>query len=142
MAADQPDDRTDPIPVATSMQVNRADDLAPARRLMADVAGRAGLDHDRIERLAVALSEIATNAIVHGGGRAQVSILAGRASVIVDVQDHGPGVLAEAALAAAHPAQLNGRGLRLARQLCDDLQVRSSAGGTLVRLVMRLDGVS
>jgi anti-sigma regulatory factor (Ser/Thr protein kinase) len=127
--------------LSASIEVNGANDLVHARPLMAEVARRAGLEHDRVDQLTVALSEIATNAILHGGGRAQVSILGDRASVIVDVRDQGPGILAEPALARTHPAQLNGRGLWLARQLCDDQQVRSSATGTLVRLVMRLGGM-
>jgi anti-sigma regulatory factor (Ser/Thr protein kinase) len=138
MVADQPAYRPDHLPVMATLRVHGAGDLVRARRLLADTAAMAGLDSDRIEQFAVALSEVATNAILHGDGTATVMITSDEATVTVEVQDHGSGLQILPQHTPPHPTQIDGRGLWLVRQLCDQVDISSSPNGTTVRLTMRL----
>lgn len=116
-------------------QAAMAEDLAMIRRLVIDVCSSAGLEHDRCLKLSLATNEITTNAIEHGGGDAHVVITAGIAGVSVEVNDHGPG-LPSTAPQLPQPTTPHGRGLWLADQLCDRLEVSSTTQGTTVRLIM------
>jgi anti-sigma regulatory factor (Ser/Thr protein kinase) len=112
-----------------------AEDLAMIRRHVLEICTSAGLGHDRCAQLGVAANEITTNAIQHGGGHARVVITAGIAQISVEVHDHGPGISAVTA-ERPEPTAPHGRGLWLADQLCDGMQVSSTARGTSVRLIM------
>jgi anti-sigma regulatory factor (Ser/Thr protein kinase) len=105
------------------------------------VAERAGLDGARTADAVLAVNEIATNAAEHGPGT-------GRLRLWVDVEPGTP-FAAEVAddgrmdvpfpgMTAPPPSGARGRGLWLASELCDVLQVWSDGGGTVVRL--RFDG--
>lgn len=59
----------------------------PAQRLTAGV----GLHSDQVDRLTVALSEAATNAVVHGGGTATILITDGPGELAVEVRGEGAG---------------------------------------------------
>lgn len=126
------------VSVLAGTRLDGVDDLARARRLMANVAGRIGLHPDRVDRLTVALSEVATNAVVHGGGSATVLITGGRGELAVEVRDGGSGSPPASVRAPVPPTELSGRGLWLADQLCDRVDIRASDAGTTVRLTMRM----
>jgi prepilin-type processing-associated H-X9-DG protein len=115
-----------------------ATDLEPLRKVVAGLAAAAGLDRPRVDRLVLAFSEIATNALLHGGGDATVWFADGGAAVVVTVHDSGRGSFPPASAARPDPEQVGGRGLWLARRLCDDVAIDSDPGGTTVRLTMRL----
>jgi len=116
-------------------EATTAEDLAVIRRHVFEVCTSAGLDHARCARLGVAANEITTNAIQHGGGHARIVIAAGVSQISVEIHDDGPGIPVVAAQ-RPDPAAPHGRGLWLADQLCDGMQVSSTARGTSVRLVM------
>lgn len=126
------------VPVLASTSLDRVDDLARVRRLVADAAARTGLSPDRMDRLTVAVSEVATNAVVHGGGAASIRITGGPGELVVEVWDGGGGQAPRLVAAPAPPSQPNGRGLWLVSQLCDGVDIRASQAGTTVRLTMRL----
>lgn len=110
-------------------------DLARLREVVRVVAGRAGTARRGTDDFAVAVSEIATNALVHGSGDAVAAVWASGGEVVCDVRDGGPG-LADP-LAGYEPADARsrrGRGLWLARQLSTLVEVGRSETGTLVRL--------
>jgi len=136
---DQPVDRQHYLPVIATMAVLGADDLARARGLLGVTAAHVGLPGDRIDRFAVALSEIATNAILHGSGSATVTITSSDTALIVEVRDRGTGLRTDSRPALPHPTQIGGRGLWLAEHLCDNVDFDSSSGGgTTIRMSMRL----
>jgi serine/threonine-protein kinase RsbW len=135
---DQPMERPDQPPVVATMTVHGVDDLAPARRLLAETAVAVGLPADRIDGFTVALSEVVTNAIRHGDGSATMTITSSEASLTVKVRDHGTGLKTPPSPTPPHPSQLSGRGMWLAEQLCDQVQIDSSTQGTTVQLTMRL----
>lgn len=118
--------------------MSRASELAQARQLVADVAANAGLDPDRVGRLIVAVSEAATNAIVHGAGSGTITITRTAATLTVAVRDRGLGLTSPPVLTSPHVTEPNGRGLWMARQLCDLVEIDSSTSVTTVRLTMSL----
>lgn len=111
-----------------------AGDLQRIRDVVARSAATVGLAAERGAHLVLAVSEITTNAIQYGGGSAAVTVRVSRNSVVVEVQDSGPGIPPGARSALPEPDALRGRGLWLVRQLCDEVEIRSSTEGTLVRL--------
>jgi anti-sigma regulatory factor (Ser/Thr protein kinase) len=134
----QPEDRTGPA-APGAKHVARAADLEPVRRFVAGFAGTAGLVGVRIEQLVLAFSEVATNAIVHGGGVATVTATRTDRAVVIAVHDSGArGEFPSAGSPRPSPAQIGGRGLWLARQMCDEVDIDSAPEGTTVRLTMRL----
>jgi serine/threonine-protein kinase RsbW len=135
---DQWADRHDHHPVIATMRVHEADDLAQVRRLLADTAADVGLPANRIDQLTIALNEVATNAILHGNGGATMTITSSDTEVMVEVRDHGTGLRTTPHPGMPHHTQIGGRGLWLAGQLCDNLDINSSTGGTTVRMAMRL----
>jgi anti-sigma regulatory factor (Ser/Thr protein kinase) len=112
----------------------------PTLTKMRDFVRTAAVDYgiraDRVDDLVLAANEIVTNSIRHGGGRCVVRMWRRADTAVCEVRDRGQigdplvGRLAPSADAAS------GRGLWLANHLCDLLQIRSSDGGTVVRLVV------
>jgi anti-sigma regulatory factor (Ser/Thr protein kinase) len=98
----------------------------------------AGMSVDRIEDLVLAVSEIASNSIRHGGGAGELSIWRERDALICEVRDAG---MINEPLAGRQLPELGrdgGWGLWLVNQLCDLVQIRSFESGTVVRLHMRV----
>jgi anti-sigma regulatory factor (Ser/Thr protein kinase) len=94
----------------------------------------AGFGEDRREDVVLAVNEIATNAVEHGPGDAEICLWSDADGFVVEVHDRGvldnplPGLI------APHPAEPRGRGVWIARQLCDSLHVWADGDGTHVRL--------
>jgi anti-sigma regulatory factor (Ser/Thr protein kinase) len=110
--------------------------LGHIRGLVAREAEMSGLNKDRGYELVMAVNEVVTNSLEHGGGRGRVRIWPGSGSVICEVQDAG--LITDPLVGRRLPdeTQPKGRGLWLANQLCDLVQLRSSECGTTVRLHM------
>jgi anti-sigma regulatory factor (Ser/Thr protein kinase) len=98
-----------------------------------------GLSADQVDDLALALHEICTNSVRFGGGRGTLSLWAQDRTLILDVADGG--LLDDVLVGRVLPPTdgLGGRGVWLANQLCDLVQIRSGDAGTRVRLHSRLD---
>lgn len=81
-----------------------------------------------------AVAELATNSIRHGGGQGTVRVWEESAGLVCEVQDRGR--LDNPLAGREHPglADAHGRGLWLVNQLCELVQIRSSHGGTTVRI--------
>ncbi|SFD18667.1 serine/threonine-protein kinase RsbT [Tropicimonas isoalkanivorans] len=96
----------------------------------------------RMTRFATAVSEIARNAVVHGGGgEISVSITADEQYLVVRCQDHGPGIgNLEQAMQDGYTSRDGlGRGLGGAKRLSDTFDIRSAPGeGTVVTMSCRV----
>ena len=112
--------------------------LREVRGLVAAQAARAGLPSERIEDLLLAVNEVATNSLVHGGGRGTVGVWQEADAVICEVRDKGR--IEDPLIGRRRPLaeSLGGRGLWLANQLCELVQVRTFPAGNVVRLHMRV----
>jgi anti-sigma regulatory factor (Ser/Thr protein kinase) len=100
-------------------------------------AESAGLPAERATDLLIAVNEIAANSLRHAGRPPWVRAWRGRDGLVVELAD--PGHVADllAGRRTPSPESESGRGLWLANQLCDLVQLRSSAAGTRVRLHVR-----
>jgi len=109
------------------------------RHAIASCAARAGLAGDRLDDFVVAVNELLTNAVQHGGGRGQVSLWREDTSVVCEVADHGPGLPVPHSELPARPApdQPGGRGLWLAAELTDTFELTTGQEGTTVRVSSR-----
>jgi anti-sigma regulatory factor (Ser/Thr protein kinase) len=93
----------------------------------------AGCELDHAEDVVLAVNEVATNAVEHGSSEAELYLWTG-GELVCEVHDRG--VLADPlpGLQAPHPAHPRGRGLWIARQLCDLLHIWGDTSGTHVRM--------
>jgi serine/threonine-protein kinase RsbW len=87
-----------------------------------------------VARFTLAVNELATNAIQHGDGTAEVTVRAAQGHVIVDVEDSGPGISPGRPTDRPGPEAMRGRGLWLAREFSDRLDIITDRAGTRVRV--------
>lgn len=105
------------------------------RALVQQVLGQAGLAGQRIDDLVVAATEIVTNAWQVGAERVEVACWYVDGEAGVQVDDDGPGLRDPlAGFRRPAPSDERGRGLWIARQLADVLDICPHDHGTSVRL--------
>jgi anti-sigma regulatory factor (Ser/Thr protein kinase) len=107
------------------------------RALVVAHATGAGVDELRAGDLVLAVHELATNSVRHGGGQGVLRMWHDRDAVICEVRDGGRIVHPLAGRERPDSDQLGGHGLWLINQLCDLVQIRSFATGGVVRLHVR-----
>jgi anti-sigma regulatory factor (Ser/Thr protein kinase) len=110
-------------------------ELGLLRTLAAEHARRAGMGA-RAGDLELAVTEIATNSIRHGGGHGVLRIWHEDGALTCEIRDAGR--LRDPLLGRVkpygEPRTFGGAGVWLANHLCDLVQVRSGSAGTTVRL--------
>jgi anti-sigma regulatory factor (Ser/Thr protein kinase) len=126
-----------PPPPADEAVIDRrfaVDDLYTVRAEVAAHAAGLGASPADLERLLIVASELATNAIRHGGGNGRLQLWANDGMVRCRVVDGGPGLTdPEVGMVRPDPDAAGGhRGLWLCRQLSDELTVESSPVGTAI----------
>lgn len=109
-------------------------ELSEVRRRVTAAAERAGMDRRGVADLVTAVSELAANSVMHGGGSGTLRLWRENGSLLAEVSDRGQ--IEEPLVGRVRPdvAQEGGRGLWLANHLCGLVQIRSGAEGTVVRL--------
>jgi anti-sigma regulatory factor (Ser/Thr protein kinase) len=110
--------------------------LGDVRRHVTAAAHAAGLDAERASDLALAVTEAVTNSLRHADGNGELRLWRHAGRVVCEVRDSGR---IRDPLAGRLPVPLEeptGRGLWLINQLCDLVQIRSSAAGNVVRMHM------
>jgi anti-sigma regulatory factor (Ser/Thr protein kinase) len=130
-----------PLPAPPSDARTRefgSDEIAGVRDFVRRYASDAGLDRERTDDLVLSVSEVATNSVKHGGGRGLVIAWQENTAVICEVRDAGR--IEQPLVGRERPGadQERGRGLWIANQFCELVQIRSSADGNVVRLHVRL----
>ena len=117
----------------------RKGDLARIRRFVLDRALAAGLTPDKADDLCLAVNELAANSIDHGGGDGILRMWREPDRLVVEVSDAG--MITDPMVGRVDPTldQARGRGLWMAHQLSDLLQIRRTARGTVLRAVTWLD---
>jgi anti-sigma regulatory factor (Ser/Thr protein kinase) len=108
--------------------------LESMRRFVAEQAAAAGLRRRRVVDAVVAVNEVANNSIEHGGGRGTLRIWTEQRRLVCEVSDAGriDDPLVDRRI--PDPDRPSGRGLWIANQLCELVQLRSFPTGTVVRL--------
>jgi anti-sigma regulatory factor (Ser/Thr protein kinase) len=109
-------------------------ELRQVRHLIRGHGMRAGLGEQQIADLVLAANEIATNSVRYGGGSGTVAIWTTSSTLACDFRDSGE--FDDPLVGRRRPdsAQVGGRGIWLANQLCDLVQIRSNGAGSLIRL--------
>ena len=111
------------------------------RALRAEVAWRAaswGLDAQRGADVAIVVCELLTNSIEHGVGPTEVTTWTDDGYLVFQVVNGGYLANPLAGRARPKPAQIRGRGLWIAHELTDLLQLRSNGSATIARASFRL----
>jgi len=114
------------------------DALGDLRQVVGDWAGRAGVPAGRIQDLQLAVNEVASNSVRHGGPGTTARVWQVGQDLVCQVE--GPGRIQDplAGRRTPHPTALGGRGLWLVHLLCDLVEVRSGEDGTVVRMTVRI----
>ncbi len=128
---------------AVEVEIQEDFDIITARaraRVFAEALGFGIVDQTRI---ATAISEIARNALTHGGGgRAIIRASRDKKGLEIEIVDEGPGIPnVDRALERGFPSTSSGLGLGLmgAKRLMDEFHVESKPGvGTKVTMRKRL----
>ncbi len=126
---------------ATRFDCATGADIAVARRLVRAEGARAGVDGDVVDDVALAVTEVLTNALRHGEPPALLHVYSDEETWVCHVQDAGrrPVGPLVGIVPPVEPSE-QGYGLWLARQLCAAVDVGNDAAGTHVRLHVRRRG--
>lgn len=120
-------------------EVQVAADLGALRRSVI-AAGRAvGLSDERVDEAVLAVNELVTNALLHGLRPVVVRLLADADHFYCEVRDAGRGIADPwAGLVPPDEERVGGgRGLWIAGQFSDGLEIGYAEGGTLTRVAFR-----
>lgn len=111
-----------------------ASSLGTVRQLAVREARAAGLGQDRAEDFRLAVHELAANCLQHGGGYGGLLAWHEDGAALCEVRDAG--IIHSPLVGRVEPdvSAEQGRGLWLVNQVCDLVQIRSSAAGSVVRI--------
>ena len=121
-------------------QAFTAETVTELRHRVHACARQAGLTGDPLDDFVVAVHELTTNAVRHGGGRGHLHLRRDDDNLICDVTDHGPGFATPVPVTSSRPAPLTagGRGLWLAQQLTDTLLISDGPDGVTATVTLCL----
>lgn len=113
-----------------------ADRITGLRHEVTRCAIAAGLHAQRLEDFVLAVNEIVTNAVRHAGGHGRLRMWLVGAILQCEVVDQGRGIPDDEDEGTVLPPSyaVSGRGLWLARHLCDTLTVHTGPEGTTITL--------
>jgi anti-sigma regulatory factor (Ser/Thr protein kinase) len=127
-----------PAPVTQPTEVSFAGaDLTPLRGRVRAWAGGRQVDDERAERLVLAVNELATNSVRHGGGAGLLLMWTEGETLMCEVRDVGRIEDPLVGLRRPSPDRPSGRGLWLVNHVCDLVQIRSTVSGSAVRIHLR-----
>ncbi len=106
------------------------------RHSVASCAERAGLAGEKLGDFVVAVNELLTNAVRHGGGTGRLTLWLAGSAVVCEVADAGTGFAADRVDHdnRPRPDTPGGWGLWLAGELTDHMEITTGTDGTTVRI--------
>jgi anti-sigma regulatory factor (Ser/Thr protein kinase) len=113
------------------------EDLRDVRMVVKERAVRAGLDPDQIAAVVLAADELAANSLRYGVGDGVLRMWSTDDGVVCEVESNSRIDAPLAGRSRPSFTDVSGRGLWLANQLCDLVQVRSFPTGSVIRVHMR-----
>ncbi|MFF1546888.1 anti-sigma factor RsbA family regulatory protein [Streptomyces sp. NPDC058291] len=113
-----------------------AGNLFMARSFTVEQAHRLGLAGRMLQDAELAVAELTTNSVVHGGGRGTLAVWAEARQLVCEVRDAGR--LADPLAGRRPPArgQIGGRGLMLVHYVADLVRLHTGDEGTTVRFYL------
>ncbi|MFE7647314.1 anti-sigma factor RsbA family regulatory protein [Streptomyces phaeoluteigriseus] len=113
-----------------------ADALPQVRSFAVEEAKQLGLTGDRLQDLTLAVAELTTNSVVHGGGSGTLRIWAEGKQIACEVLDSGR--LTDPLAGRRPPArdQLGGRGLMLVHYVTDLVRLHTAEDSTTIRFYL------
>jgi anti-sigma regulatory factor (Ser/Thr protein kinase) len=108
--------------------------LATVRHFISRHTRAARIDAARAGDLLLAVNEIATNSIRHGGGGGRLRVWSREDRLVCEVADGGSIADPLVGRRRPEPDQIGGYGVWIANQVCDLVQIRSASRSTTVRL--------
>ncbi len=115
-----------------------AEHLVGLRHQVEAFAARHGMTGLALYRFVVAVNELTTNAVRHGGGGGRLELVRDGDRLRCRVVDTGAGMAAGRPPRPAAPRAVAGRGLWLVRQIADTLDIDTRPTGTSVTLTAPL----
>jgi anti-sigma regulatory factor (Ser/Thr protein kinase) len=112
-------------------------DVTGVRTVRERVAAHAtdgGISRERTDDLLLAVHEVVVSSLRRGGGSGRLRLWRDDASVVCEIRDRGRIVDPLVGCRMPSSTALSGRGMWMVQQLVDLAQVRSSSGGTTVRM--------
>jgi anti-sigma regulatory factor (Ser/Thr protein kinase) len=116
-----------------------AGQLALVRALAVSRASQFGMSERQLDDLVLAVNEIAANSVRHGGGQGQFRLWRDGRSLVAEISDRGTIDDPLAGRQQPGASSERGRGLWIANQVCDLVQIRTYPTGSVVRLFISLD---
>jgi anti-sigma regulatory factor (Ser/Thr protein kinase) len=114
--------------------------ITPVRHALLHAAAAVGLAGQRLDDFVLAVNEMMTNVVRHARSSGALTLWCQDGALQCEIIDEGPGIPAE--YLNGHPLPspfaLNGRGLWLARRLCDSVTIKTGPLGTTVQLAISL----
>jgi anti-sigma regulatory factor (Ser/Thr protein kinase) len=112
--------------------------LSEVRALAETQARAAGLAEDRVVDIVIAVSEVAANTVRHARSPGSLEIWCDAKEIVCEIRDAG--VITDPMAGRQPPAAdaSGGHGLWLVYQICDQVELDSGEGGTVIRLHMSL----
>ncbi|MGA5302444.1 anti-sigma factor RsbA family regulatory protein [Nucisporomicrobium flavum] len=111
------------------------------RRIVVERARSGGTPPDRLNDVAVAVSELATNAVVHGGGAGLLRSWTDDRHFICEVVSTGRIADVLAGRRPVPPTEVSGRGILLVNMVADLVRMHVGDGGTTVRFYILLSAL-
>jgi anti-sigma regulatory factor (Ser/Thr protein kinase) len=113
--------------------------LGLVRHLTDSRSAQFGLTDTQLDDFVLAVHEVAANSVRHGGGEGRFRLWRDGRSLVAEVSDRGTIVDPLVGRRLPGDSSERGRGLWIANQVCDLVQIRTYDFGTVVRLHLSLD---
>jgi anti-sigma regulatory factor (Ser/Thr protein kinase) len=123
-----------PPPAGPVAELAFAAEVGGVRDLVVRRAAAAGLDEERVWAVGLAVQETAA-AVARGSGGGTLRVWLQAEALVCEVHDPGPVPDPMAGRRRPAPSEPDDRGLWLANQLCDLVQVRSGRAGATIRVI-------
>ena len=108
--------------------------MAAVRTFAREQATKFGLALDRVDDFALAVTELATNSVRHGGGESTVRVWTESESIVCQVNDNGHITDVLAGRTPVHANDPGGRGLLLVNRLADLVRTQTTSSGTAIQV--------
>ncbi len=108
--------------------------MAAVRAFAREQATKLGLAPERVHDFALAVTELATNSVRHGGGESTVRVWTESESIVCQVNDNGHITDVLAGRTPVHANDPGGRGLLLVNRLADLVRTQTTSSGTAIQV--------